>query len=332
MLIFAAVAIALQLHDSGNRSDRIEFYHRLLLVRKGWGAARVREVLGAPNDVLLPIGQGGRNYSTDFSWSYGTHGHTTLASRGQVRFEAGRVVWVSGTPGRPPPPMALMSDAEPDRHLLVASRLGAYDPLSFIQTVNDLLPLGKQKALAVLLEFDRIVGGTDGCFAIAAALFGLMDRPGPTNRSYWPGYPTYLVDDIPFTLPIRFGSAGASGGGFRPRFFTYAMEQSKYWVMRPKPLKPPDDPFPSFLRSIKDRRYPFGNEEGWGENAAGGYSNQGRMLKQVLELVRTAWQAPGLDPASRVFVSARDYNAYHRAFLAMGAHWDSRRQCYVRAR
>lgn len=79
--------------------DRVSFAGRLSTVRERLAADRVREILGPPDDIRREGIMG-----TKERWCYGTSGHLTFPTLGEVYIdEKGTVQFVYGGQGQPPP-------------------------------------------------------------------------------------------------------------------------------------------------------------------------------------------------------------------------------------
>ena len=137
--------------------DRLEFAEKLARVRDGDREAEVRRLLGTPEDIRRAPDS--VPYPTDEIWCYGTNGHGSLATLGEVCFRQGSVVWVAGGYGKPPSPSVIGEKElrEGMRFLHPGPECSGYnDPLHLIRVTNYLQPLGKEKALAIIGEYGRI--------------------------------------------------------------------------------------------------------------------------------------------------------------------------------
>jgi len=115
---------------------------------------------------------------------YGTSGHLTCPTLGCVFMAEDAVQHVHGGKGTPPDP-ALISEAELKKLLQEIGRLSesrGSDPLLYIQLVNTLRPLGKDKALAVIGEYLRVsspsLGDRIPLFILLRLLFEVPEDPG----------------------------------------------------------------------------------------------------------------------------------------------------------
>ena len=119
---------------------------------------------------------------------------------------------------------------------------------------------------------------------------------------------------------------GASLFGVPETVDAYVARDAKNWVLRSRPIRPPDDPFTSYKLAAKDPRWRL---------AGGGQQVQEDFVRNaafegLLRLVRTAYRAPGLEPQYMGASNPADFDKYHAAFLSVGGHWDERKQRYAR--
>ena len=201
-----------------SQPERLKFAEKLAQVRYGDREAEVRRLLGTPEDIRRAPDS--VPYPTDEIWCYGTNGHGSLATVGEVCLRQGSVVWVAGGYGKPPLPSVIG-----EKELRAGMRFlhpgpecsGYNDPLHLIRVTNYLQPLGKEKALAIIGEYGRIHDvGIDETwlFLLLRTLFDVPQPPGhmpemligamspawPKDRTRVPRFPVVVVDDIPFSL------------------------------------------------------------------------------------------------------------------------------------
>src|SRR5262245_11081397 len=82
--------------------DRREFVAKMARIRDGDTEEAVQKLLGPPDDIWRepdPV-----PYPRDEIWCYGSHGHLSLPTLGQVCFRQKKVIWTAGAYGVPPPP------------------------------------------------------------------------------------------------------------------------------------------------------------------------------------------------------------------------------------
>jgi hypothetical protein len=147
-----------------------------------------------------------------------------------------------------------------------------YNPRTVIRAVNELLPLGKEKSLALIEEFVRVISppeeapgrtGESAIFPVLRVLFEVPSDPGympemlaspdsPKDKKLLPRYPVCLEEDIPFFLSDwRNGD-----GGDRP---PDAQEDIDYFRrhgrLRARPLRPTDKPWDAITAFAKSPRW-----------------------------------------------------------------------------
>jgi hypothetical protein len=163
---------------------RQEFAAAMAQVQRGMSKEEILRILGKPDDVR-PRMESDPSITADpvvaEAWCYGTGGPGTFPTLGNVEFgEDGKVLWRRGGEGTPPRPSVI---TEPRlrsalRALDSASALEgvAFDPLAVVRAVNELLPLGKEAALAAITEYARVCphnafGQDQGGFLVLRCLF-----------------------------------------------------------------------------------------------------------------------------------------------------------------
>lgn len=338
------------------RWDRASFAHAISKIEPGWPRVPgsrgtvvisrreprvwtkkdVLHILGKP-DVIRPylrLGEVGPSPDRGETWCYGTNGPNTMATLGAIVFFDGKVSLVFGGHDAPPPTTVIS-----ERELVAAMRFMSRDPsyvnydtdaLRYIQVANMLISKGRRKVLAILGEYDRVSDKQRECdwlFWLVRVAF-TSTKPGgvfviPLNGTSqvsdhqlraWPTYPIVTIDDVPYYLD--FGWRITTG---QPQEFSWYMEDhEKEWVLRSKPIVPPDDPFLSYKKLMASRFWATGQSD-----------ERGLVLEQVLALVKDAYQPRDLTPSQETSPTAL-YQTYHRAFLRLGCHWDRKRQTYVR--
>ncbi len=328
-----------ELNQTQPARNRRAFSRLLAQIKDGDTPARVAGLLGRPDDVQYA--SNAPPYR-DEVWCYGTSGHGSLATLGKVDFRGQRVLWVAGAYGLPPSPLVIS-----ERELQAGMRFlhpgpeaaGYNDPLQLIRVTNYLLPLGKAKALAIVSEYGR-VGGADWdetwLFLLLRTLFDVPDPPGympemfigamapdpGRDRRKFPRYPIVIVDEVPFSVLW-----GVSLGGMPEPIGMDVEHFRKHGTLRTRPLRPPDDPFPSYKKLLQTREWHAVETASPDARSLQEYS--GHVLLQVLALVRTAYDPPeARQPFA--YLKPADYERFHKEFLAIGARWDQKLQMYVR--
>lgn len=332
-LLCAYTALAIQQHD------RAFFAETLRTIPDDATKAQVVRLLGKPGDIWPTNDSPLYSNSEEETWCYGTEGHHTFPTLGRVVFYKGTVRRTSGA-NDSPPPSSLIDEKDRRRLLrlmyrkpseLMENRSGA---LRLIQVANLLRPLGKTKAIAMMTEYDSLVG-LDGfyennwLFWLTRVLFqstapkgifpvpriGSITPSPPKDLSLWPTYPVIEVQSIPFVIYRTLFLAG-----FAEPFQSYVDRCQKDWIVRPQKLRPPDDPFPALADLFASPSWPFRKTDG---------QEFVSESEGLLALVRTAYKSK--DDALPYNVWPRkSFEENHRAFLKLGCHWDENRQIYVR--
>lgn len=232
---------------------------------KGMTKKEVLALLGPPDDILVP-----RDYLAEPElaagdngaiWCWGTNGHKTLPTLGQLGIDGDQATVPSGAAGRPPPP-GMFRERDLRRLLRLIHEMpnawpSTWDPGKAIRIVNALQPLGKNRALAAIIEYARVTAlnvlpenvGSDrwdspqngGLYILPEILLGLRaEEVGYRPRSAW-----VLQDDVPL-LVADLGGWGPSGF-----FDTVLARYGERGKMRARPLRPPDRPW-----ELLDRVHP----------------------------------------------------------------------------
>ncbi|MCI0642362.1 MAG: hypothetical protein L0Y72_20730 [Gemmataceae bacterium] len=268
---------------------RNQFAAAMSQLKEGMPQADALALLGKPDDVRTEHDPGGiSTVGTKEIWRYGTSGHLTTATLGQVYVDnKGRVQYVFGK-GKPLPEN-LPEESELRRLLEALGQVPSYNlghlynPQKVIQAVNLLQPLGKEKALAVIEEFLRVASGfhdsgRDGVFLVLRTLFDVPDDPGhlpwmyvgapwpstPKDLRLLPRFPIALEGDIPFLLVTGYVLAG-----FPEQPESHVAQFRKQGRLRAQPLKPTAEPFKALEAFAKSRRWIFGSEDGSKNDEAG---------------------------------------------------------------
>jgi hypothetical protein len=244
---------------------RRQFAEAINKIKEGMAQEQVVSLLGRPDDVRTQYDSGGHwsGVAMDF-WCYGTSGHLTPATLGQVCIDDNqRVQYVFGK-GTPPSDDLFQEDdlRELLRALDEVPSYNAgwkYNPRKVIRAVNLLQPLGKRRALAAIQEYLRIAShysgldhGRKGVFLVLRVLFEVPQDPGymprmgvgapyppePKDKKLLPRFPIVIRDDIPFIVVN-----GYSGSGEPQRPESHLTHFRKHGTLRSKPLVPTDKPF-----------------------------------------------------------------------------------------
>jgi hypothetical protein len=213
---------------------RTTFVDAMRKVEEGMSEARVVAIVGKPDDVRTRADAGDRlPAEVEQVWCYGTHGHLTFPTLGQILFDRQRKVrYIFGNKGSPPKPNLLKEDQVQRLLELIDGAPGLYgdrfDPLRVITIVNKLQPLGKDRALTTIEEYLRVASDLDndareGLFLVLRSLFdvpaeGFMPRmhlgrpwpEEPKDRTLMPRFPIVLERDIPLLVVSGYTLIGAA--------------------------------------------------------------------------------------------------------------------------
>ncbi len=350
-MVALLAAVLLGVQDT-KWNDRESFDKALWSLNRQESPSRVRCALGRPSCVKK-----GSNWEI---WFYG------LTRKGQLP-TFGQILFLEGTsqisyPPRPhsdnelhfgeTPSASVISEAELIQGLNI---LGAYEEgtspsevTDVIRCVNKLLPFGEAKVKAILTEAGRL--GVDGgsipgykmkLFWLVRALYDVPDNPPnfnpPAIGSYgqpneaglrnWPTFPLFMDDDIPFSAYY-----GRLLQGISEPFYTYFLEEGPRLALRKRPLVPPDDPFPAFLRDLeKYRKEPENyflaltyDQLFWLVHAV--YTPQ--VMKDAIAR-RWKGEPPLVLIKGMPGVRKADFDRFHGEFLALHARWDPAKMDYV---
>ena len=238
-VLFAAAAFTCaELAATARAADpprtRPQFARAISELTVGMPEKDVLRQLGRPDDVRTEHDPGGiSTVGTKEIWRYGTSGHLTTATLGQIYIDKNdQVQYVFGK-GTPPPKGMF----EEKNLRVVLDALGEvpsynagwrYNPREVIRAVNLLQPLGKEKSLAAIDEFLRVAShfhdsGREGVFLVLRTLFDVPADPGymppmlvgaptpaePDGHSLLPRFPIAIEGDIPFLLVEGYSRPGS---------------------------------------------------------------------------------------------------------------------------
>jgi hypothetical protein len=247
LLLLAMTTFA---HAAPSRTD---FAAKLATVKPGMTADRVKQILGAPDDIKTEADPGGISASrTAEIWRYGAAGHLAAATLGSVHIQADRTVqYVFGGKGKP---FTGIREPELRRLLALIDDVPSYNdrlrPLALVRAVNALHALGKDTALDVIDEYLRVSsslddGGREGVFLIMRTLFdvpeggmppmmvGAPSPAPPKDPAILPRFPIVIIADVPIKLVRGYALAGKAE---RPEDDVAAFR--KIGTLRAKPLAP----------------------------------------------------------------------------------------------
>jgi hypothetical protein len=271
LLLLLVSSFAPAAEPAGNLRSRQEFAQKMDKIKEDMSMAEVRALLGPPDDI-----QDDRDPGNVFDqcqiWRYGTSGHLTTATLGAVGFDRdGRVTYeVFGT-GKPKAE-GLFTEQELRRLLTILDNVtpyhsANYNPLTVIRAVNALQPLSKEKVLAVIEEFVRVIEPQgfehgDVC-SVLRVLFDVPDDPGmpdmfagarsPENKKLLPRYPICTEGDIPFLLTDARDLD--HGFGPPPNSLEHVDYFRRHGRLRARPLQPTDKPWDALTAFEKSPRW-----------------------------------------------------------------------------
>jgi hypothetical protein len=282
LLIFAfgllmAFPVCFGQDKSAKWQTRQQFARAMAKIKEGMSQAQVRRIIGGPDDVRTRNDPAGIDTDqTKAIWCYGTNGHLTTPTLGQVYIDdADKVQYVYGGQSQPPTP-SLFHEADLRRILRILDQVPSYssgatcNPRLVIQAVNTLQPLGKGKALAAIQEYLRITPdilaygldahGRGGMFLVLRSLFDVPPDPGymppmqvgapspdaPKDRRRMPRFPVVVQDDIPFQVV-----GGYTLGGVPEPPESALQEFRDNGRMRDKPLAPSPHPIAALETLLK---------------------------------------------------------------------------------
>ncbi|MGC4121546.1 MAG: hypothetical protein QM765_44615 [Myxococcales bacterium] len=311
-------------------------------------ADQVRAILGPPDDIRTagdPDGPGsmvGSAGSIKEIWAYGTDGHLALPTLGQVRFtKAGQTDLCIGGHGTPPD-SSLFSESELRGLLRLLHRVTGcysgteYNPLTTIQAVNTLIPLGKARALAAVEEYLRIGVTWDesNMFAVLHTLFDVPEPPGyfepPAigilvpemleRRRRVPRLPIAIQDDIPFAVG-QWAAIDGSPESPSDRLIPYL---HKHGIMRSKPLVPTTRVFDAAGKLNMSVQWLYERDI---------VPENGRMslMVQALRMLDTIYVPPSAKEPTNPYWIAVDENLPQTldAVSRCEIRWDPRRMIYT---
>ena len=292
-------------------SPRLRFTRSLSQIEKGMAAQQVLALLGPPEDIRTLNDPGGiSTIGTKEIWRYGTSGHLTIATLGQIYVDQdSRVQYICGK--GEPPPEGLFEEEELRRFLIALDEVPSYqagrffNPRALIVAVNLLQPLGKERALAAIAEYLRVAcelqaDARKGAFLVLRVLFevpedtgymppmrvGVPGPPAPNDPKLLPRFPITIEGDIPFLLIDGYCLAG---------FPQPPEEHVKYFrehgKLRVGPLVPTVSPLEAIERFARSPRWIYGGTNKFWNNARG----HEHLAEQLLRLLNTVYRVePGL--------------------------------------
>ncbi len=323
---------------------RQEFAAAIRTIRSGLTGDDVRQILGEPDDIWSQADPGAVHAAnTREIWCYGTNGHLTLPTLGQVHIDyEGRVRYTSGSRGRPPDPSlfeesylrVILRKIDLTPGGLTAPR--EFNPRQIIEIVNLLHAMAPGRALAAIEEYLRvqecpIFDAPLGPVLIMRALFKVPEDPNELPRIHVPGtdalrrefplYPLVIQDDIPLYVVEIQGIMFARTGPVADcrEHLAYYRAQGR---IRPMPLRPPNDPLRALSRLTMSPRWVF-KESGLARR---------QIMRELLALVPTVFQ-PTIGSRFLDEIAESDleieWQEYVDAFSKLGVSWNEHENSYV---
>jgi hypothetical protein len=215
------------------------------------------------------------------------------------------------------------------------------DPLSLIQTVNRLQPLGKGKALAAISEFLRVGDEFQGdipppLFLVLRLLFDVPEETGfmppmyvgapipeePKDPKLLPLFPLALVDDVPLYLVY-----GYEGEGLPQPVEEHVDYFSKNGKLREHPLQPANDPLAVLAKLEQSPQWSIYRGQRFTANEAKEY-----LANQLLRLIGSVYR-PGPTEDGKWFEGEHfdqaRWNGMVKDFAALHVKWDAAQNIYV---
>ncbi|HTE19607.1 MAG TPA: hypothetical protein VK689_14660 [Armatimonadota bacterium] len=298
-------------------------------VPKGMPAARVLRILGPPDEVRAAGPVDGKPMQI---WCYGVVSPGGFPTLGSVTIsEEGFAAYVRGGRDMVPAPPTV-PEGKLRRLLDLLARVpepedrGQADPLTLIQAVNELQPLGKERALEVIREYVRLNirhrslveaynYGPYGLYPLMCLLFSV----DPKDAEHFLTPAIHVQDDVPLSLIW-------SGGGSPGILFGYEELEnfSRFGKLRAKPLSPPRRPWEILaqLEATDFRRETYYSRPQFLKDMAG----------QLLRLLRPVYRTP-LDKQGLQLPPDEKFNEWWDGIVAdlgkLNLRWDARRNSYV---
>ncbi len=194
--------------------------------------------------------------------------------------------------------------------------------LELIRGANLLIPLGEDKAISLLLEYDQLTESDQSVFPfellhclyvpksstkyLPAPGIGWISPPRPHDPSRVPAYPIWIQQDIPINICFGILLSGLPA--------TVDMDVAavrKSGVFRSRPLVPPKDVF----RAVSDAERALLHTGMYSGVSPGFAGSKESLHDQVNDSLRSLLTG----------LVAKD-----QPVKPFSVRWDSRRQCYVR--
>lgn len=332
-------------------SARIDFARAMGSVETNMQADEVVRLLGRPDDIRTELDPGGISTSrTTEIWCYGTSGHLTFPTLGCVFMEAGGAQYIHGGKGTPIDP-AMLDEAELRKLLQRIDELSqsrGNNPLLYIQLVNTLQPLGKDRSLAVIAEYLRVssyhLGDRNPLFILLRLLFEVPEDPGfmprmmvgapsvkePDDGKLIPLFPVVLMGDIPLNLVIGYSLAGTP----QPveEHLEYFRKSGKW---RERPLHPSSQPMEILTKLENSPQWIYDDFRGDVDDISRDMNDQwirNHLAEQLLRLVGSVYrietaQDGRMIPRDRF--DPQQWDKIVKDVAALDIRWDVAKNIYV---
>jgi hypothetical protein len=230
----------------------------------------------------------------------------------------------------------------------------SYNPLSLIQIVNTLQPLGKDKALAAIGEYIRVSDewsdseeARSGMFLVLRVLFdvpenvdpnragafGMPSPAGPKDPHRIPRFPIALVDDIPLMLV-----SGYSLGGLPSSMEEVCSFFKVNGQLHPAPLAPTNDPLSAIVHLMNSTQWIYADtnlQKSGGMSFGSAEDNErekSMLMEQLLRLIDSVYRMPTDVNGNRLPCGEPPESAWQKVMLEVSAlkiKWDPRQNMFV---
>jgi len=339
--------------------SRAEFAAAMAKIKEGMTGKEILDMLGKPDDVRTQFDPGGiHRVQTGEIWCYGANGHLGFPTLGCIYVdENGRSQEVFGGRGQPPQKDIFKENELRELLRLLDTAPGlrgySYNPLSLIQIINTLQPLGKEKALAAIGEYIRISDqwsdsmARSGMFLVLRVLFdvpenvnpnragtfGMPSPAGPKDPHRIPRFPVALVDDIPLMLAGGYSIGGM--GSSMEEVLAFFKENGQ---LHPTPLAPTDDPLSAVAHLMNSKQWIYADTNlqesgGWPFGSTEDIEREKAMLmEQLLRLIDSVYRMPTDEYGNRLPCCEPPDPAWQKIVAKVSAlkiKWDPRQDMFV---
>lgn len=316
-------------------------------LRVGMTMDEVRNALGKPDDVWGPTDSYLFVRDGQTAWAYGTTGRHSMPTLALLRFQDLRLAQPPvRDPRLMPPPTNVIGEKELRSSMQALyigyPKVGPWDPVNpahLIKAANTLIGLGKEKALAVLSEYDRVSEPlTDTWLTNLVRVAFKGNTPDafdpPNGGIQLPQNPDQVVNPLPVVDQIPLPVQGKLPS-LPSNFSDFLRQDSSKWSLRTTRLVPEDDPFVAYQHLIASADWPYPKQA-----ASGGMSwitelsAKRATLRAIVSMVQTAYapESSTFDSDPGHFTEADpqpEVQKMESEYKALGCHWDPVREMYV---